>query len=176
MTKTIWILAIAVAFVAGTIATGTMAFAGVNDEFEVDLSGSEEVPSVVTDTTGEAEFEFEDGTLEFELEVEDAVVVVAAHIHCGAVGVNGPVGVTLFAGPPFSGDGTLAEGTITAPNAVNACGWADLSDVLAAMNTPDTYVNVHTAVNPGGEIRGQIDPGDDDDDDGDDDGDDDDDD
>jgi CHRD domain len=95
--------------------------------------------------------------------------VVAAHIHCGAVGVNGPVGVTLFTGAPAGGrvNGTLAEGTITAPDAGNGCGWTDLAAVLAAMGSGNTYVNVHTndgipPVNtgpgdfPGGEIRGQI--------------------
>jgi len=166
MTRTIWILAIAAAFVVGTIATGTIAFADDDNEFTADLSGSEEVPSVDTDATGEAEFEVDDGTIEFELEVEDIEDVGAAHIHCGAVGVNGPVGVTLFTGPPlFSGDGTLAEGTITDPIPANACLWDDVSEVIAAMNTGDTYVNVHTVLKPGGEIRGQIDPGDDDDDD-----------
>jgi len=106
MTKWALGIVIAAAFVVGTITTGTIAFADDN-EFSTDLSGSEEVPSVVTDTTGETEFEVDDGTIEFELEVEDAVDVFAAHIHCGAFGANGPIGVTLFTGS-FSGDGTLA--------------------------------------------------------------------
>ena len=93
---------------------------------------------------------------------------VATHIHCGAVGLNGPVGVTLFMGPPATGrlNGTLAEGTITAPDPGNGCGWTDLAAVLAAINSGDT-VNVHTndgvaLLNtgpgdiPGGEIHGQI--------------------
>jgi hypothetical protein len=29
--------------------------------------------------------------------------VFASRIHCGAVGVNGPVGVTVFAGAPAGG-------------------------------------------------------------------------
>ena len=72
--------------------------------------------------------------------------VFAAHIHCGVVGVNGPVGVTLFMGAPAGGrvNGTLAEGTITAPDPGNGCGWADLTAVLAAMGSGATYVNVHT--------------------------------
>ena len=95
--------------------------------------------------------------------------VFAAHIHCGAVGVNGPVGVTLFMGTPAGGafDGTLAEGTIIAPDPGNACGWADVAAVLTAIQSGNTYVNVHTNDGvppantgpgdfPGGEIRGQI--------------------
>jgi hypothetical protein len=64
-------------------------------------------------------------------------------------------------------NGTLAQGTITAPDAGNGCGWVDLAAVLAAMESGDTYVNVHTDDGvappntgpgdfPGGEIRGQV--------------------
>jgi hypothetical protein len=65
----------------------------------------------------------------------------------------------LFASPGNMGpvNGILAEGLITAPDAGNACGWETLADVVAAIESGDTYVNVHT--NPGtpsGEIRGQI--------------------
>ena len=96
--------------------------------------------------------------------------VVAAHIHCGAVGVSGPVGVTLFAGAAPGGgrtDGVLAEGTVSAPDAGNACGWTDLAAVVSALESGNTYVNVHTNDGvapidtgpgdfPGGEIRGQV--------------------
>jgi len=64
-------------------------------------------------------------------------------------------------------DGILAQGTKTAPDPGNACGWVTLADVAAAMRSGDAYVNVHTndgidPVNtgpgdfPAGEIRGQI--------------------
>jgi hypothetical protein len=139
--------------------------------FRTHLNGAEEVPPRDTPAQGQAIFQLsEDGTsLEFKLIVANIENVVAAHIHCGPVGVNGPVGVTLFGGAPAGGrfDGVLAEGTITAPDPGNACGWADLDDVIAALRSGDTYVNVHTndgvpPVNtgpgdfPGGEIRGQV--------------------
>jgi CHRD domain len=112
----------------------------------------------------------DDGTaLAFKLNVANLDNAVAAHIHCGAVGVNGPVGVTLFMGSPAGGrvNGTLAQGTITTPDAGNLCGWTDLAAVLAAIDSGATYVNVHTNDGvdppntgpgdfPGGEIRGQI--------------------
>ncbi len=88
-----------------------------------------------------------DGTeLSYKVNVANIENVFAAHIHCGAVGVNGPVGVTLFTGAPGGGriNGILAEGTITAPDPGNGCGWADLADVMAAMSSGNTYVNVHT--------------------------------
>jgi hypothetical protein len=145
------------------------AFAG--DNFVAKLSGDEEVPARDTRAVGVAKFKLsDDGTaLDFKVNVANIENVVAAHIHCGAVGVNGPVGVTLFGGAPGGGrvNGTLAQGTITAPDAGNACGWTDLAAVLAAINSGDTYVNVHTNDGvpptntgpgdfPGGEIRGQI--------------------
>ena len=145
--------------------------AWAGDNFVATLSGAEEVPARDTQATGVAKLKLrEDGAaLLFKVNVANIDNVVAAHVHCGAVGVNGPVGVTLFGGAPAGGaaNGTLAEGTITAPDAGNACGWTDLAAVLAAMRSGDTYVNVHTndgvpPINtgpgdfPGGEIRGQV--------------------
>jgi hypothetical protein len=145
--------------------------ASAGDNFVAPLSGDQEVPARDTPATGVAKFKLrEDGTvLQFKLNVENIDNVAAAHIHCGAVGVNGPVGVTLFTGSPASGafDGTLAEGTITAADPGNLCGWTDLASVLTAIHSGDTYVNVHTNDGvappntgpgdfPGGEIRGQI--------------------
>jgi hypothetical protein len=141
------------------------------DNFVAPLSGDQEVPARDTQAVGVAKFKLrENGTaLEFKVNVANIRNVVAAHIHCGAVGVNGPVGVTLFGGPPAGGrvNGTLAEGTITAPDPGNGCGWTDLAAVVAAIESGDTYVNVHTNDGvapvdtgpgdfPGGEIRGQI--------------------
>jgi hypothetical protein len=65
---------------------------------------------------------------------------VAAHIHSGARGKSGPVIVPLCA-PCRTG----AQGRAT----VNA-------SVLNALESGRTYVNVHTAKNPAGEIRGQL--------------------
>jgi CHRD domain len=145
--------------------------ASAKDTFVATLSGDEEVPARDTQAVGVAKFKLsKDGAaLTFKINVSNIQNVVAAHIHCGAVGVNGPIGVTLFMGAPAGGrvNGTLAEGTITAPDPGNACGWADLAAVLAAIESGATYVNVHTNDGvappntgpgdfPGGEIRGQI--------------------
>jgi hypothetical protein len=153
----------------GLLAVAPSAVAGGN--FVATLSGDQEVPARDTQARGLATFKLrEDGAaLRFKVNVANIDNVFAAHIHCGAVGVNGPVGVTLFMGAPTGGavNGTLAEGTITAPDAGNGCGWIDLAAVLAAMGTGATYVNVHTDDGvappntgpgdfPGGEIRGQV--------------------
>jgi CHRD domain-containing protein len=65
---------------------------------------------------------------------------MAAHIHTGKPGVAGPVVVPLC-GPCSSG--AHGEATVSAK-------------LRAAMLAGTAYVNVHTAENPGGEIRGQF--------------------
>lgn len=130
-------------------------------ETEADLDGNQEVPSVVTDMTGEVKVEIEDGQLAFKLKVSDNTHdIFAAHIHCAPPGVNGPVGVTLFTGSFTAASGTLAEGTVMAPDAENGCGWADISAVADAIQSGNTYVNVHTTSAsggvPSGEIRGNL--------------------
>jgi hypothetical protein len=155
--------------VLGLLAVAPSALAG--DNFVATLSGDQEVPPRDTQARGVATFKLrEDGTaLAFKVNVANIDNVFAAHIHCGAVGVNGPIGVTLFMGALAGGvvNGTLAEGTITAPDPGNGCGWTDLAAVLAAMGSGATYVNVHTNDGveppntgpgdfPGGEIRGQV--------------------
>jgi len=64
----------------------------------------------------------------------------AAHVHSGAKRKSGPVIVPLCG-----------------PCAASAAGKVTVSAAAAkALQGNDTYVNVHTAKNPNGEIRGQI--------------------
>jgi CHRD domain len=65
---------------------------------------------------------------------------LAAHIHLGRQGVAGPVAVPLC-GPCVSGVHRTVRLT---------------AKVRAALVAGGAYVNVHTARNPGGEIRGQV--------------------
>jgi hypothetical protein len=158
----------------GMLALGLLSLAPAavaGDNFVATLSGGQEVPARDTQARGVATFKLREhgAALAFKLNVANIDNPFMAHIHCGAVGVNGPIGVTLFMGAPAGGrvNGTLAEGTITAPDPGNGCGWTDLAAVLAAMGSGGAYVNVHTndgvpPINtgpgdfPGGEIRGQV--------------------
>ena len=145
--------------------------ASAGDNFVANLSGGDEVPARDTHAVGVATLKVHDGGagLDFKVNMANIDNVFAAHIHCGAPGVNGPVGVTLFMGMPGGGafNGTLAEGTATAPDPGNGCAWPDLAAVISAIQSGNTYVNVHTNDGvlppntgpgdfPGGEIRGQV--------------------
>ena len=127
-------------------------------DFVADLSGSQEVPPIETVATGQATFQLNpDSTLlSFTLTVANIEDVLASHIHCASVGANGPIGVTLSGGTSGPVNGLLAQGTITAPDPGNGCGWVDFAAVVATIGSGNTYVNVHTVGNPSGEIRGQI--------------------
>jgi hypothetical protein len=119
-------------------------------------NGSQEVPPVETQGQCQAIFKVRGATLEHTLIVANLDGIVAAHLHCAPEGVNGPVGVTLFLGSPMAVSGILTRGPILAPDAGNACGWADLGDVLDALESGDTYVNIHTLEHLPGEVRGQV--------------------
>jgi len=135
------------------------------------LAGKNEVPARATNARGVALFFMnDDGSMSYKVIVANIYNVILAHIHCGAAGVAGPVGVTLLMGVAPGGgrtDGILVTGTFTGPDAGNACGWATLDDVAAAVAAGSAYVNVHTNDGvappntgpgdfPGGEIRGQL--------------------
>ena len=126
---------------------------------------------VVTATSGEAKFEVNEAQtkIEFELEIEDAVDILAAagaHIHCAPAGLNGPVVVFLAGAVPGGFDGEVEiEATVTDANIINpACG-STIAELVQSMIGGQTYVNVHSAAHPGGEVRGQIMAEDNDDDD-----------
>jgi len=136
------------------------------------LSASQEVPTNSSLARGALVLKLSsDGTeLEYRLIVANLENPVAAHIHLGPAGVNGPVVAFLF-GPaaPGSGrtSGVIATGTITAANLVGPLAGQPLSALVDAIEAGDAYVNVHTNDGdpsttggpgdlPGGEIRGQI--------------------
>jgi hypothetical protein len=60
--------------------------------------------------------------------------------------------------PAGGGDqnGSLSEGTFTAANLIGPLAGQPLSALIDAIRAGNTYVNVHTEVSPGGEIRSQI--------------------
>jgi CHRD domain-containing protein len=108
----------------------------------VALSGANEVPAVTTTATGTATVAIKDDRSVSVQVTVSGMTPTASHIHMGAAGANGPVIV------PFTktGDNTFAS----SPDAKLT------EEQYAAYKAGNLYVNVHSAKNPGGEIRGQI--------------------
>lgn len=135
------------AIVVGTVA---ILFSGCADmsasnSIQVALSGSQEVPPVTTSATGTGNI-----TVGADMAVSGSVtttgvVGVAAHIHDGgAPGKNGPVIVPL---------------TKTSDNVWSVPAGAKFTDAqYASYKAGNLYINVHSAANKAGEIRGQLKP------------------
>lgn len=143
------------------VLVATLAVAGLVSaqpmNFGTHLTGSEEVPSNSSPAQGQAVFMFNSdlSAMYFRFNVANLEGdMTGAHIHCNVVGQNGPVGVNLLGNAGTNGGSS--SGTITDAQ-VTGCGWTSLSDVLDAITSGGAYINVHSTVYPGGEIRGQID-------------------
>ena len=131
--------------------------------FRIELTGSQQVGPVSTEASGKATVRLiHNGTaISFRVIVCNIVDVIASHIHVGPAGTNGKVIIPFFGGQTLSsphGCKTLAEGIRTAADLNTKAdptitSWSDFVKALLAGNT---YINVHTTANPGGEIRGQL--------------------
>jgi len=148
------------------------ALADDDSELKAKLEGVQEVPSVITGASGrfKAELNESSGMIEWELRYEglEGGNVLQAHIHVGQRGVNGGIVVFLCSNLPSPPAGTQAcppppahiSGTITAANVLpqlsQGVSAGEFSALVRALKKGVAYANVHTAVSPGGEIRGQI--------------------
>lgn len=112
------------------------------DLFVAQLSGTKVNPPVETAAEGLAVFRLDETRtrLEYWLYVFDLEGVTASHIHLGLADENGPVVHPLET--PVSGKST---GLVTLSQ-------EDVDNLYQGR----LYVNVHTTLNPAGEIRGQI--------------------
>lgn len=122
--------------------------------FTAVLAGANEVPPVSTTGAGNAAVSIDGSQGTFTVDVSSLNDITAAHIHSGAVGVNGPVRVTLFAGPTttIGARRTLTQGTFTAADVSGI----DFDTLVQQLRSGDAYVNVHTTRVPSGEVRGQL--------------------
>ena len=138
----------------------------VNPTFTAQLLPSQEAPNPIANaesvTSGSVTITFvttKDASGNVTSAVGTAVVnmqgfpagssVTLAHIHTGAAGVAGGVLVPFL--PPSTV--TLTNGAGSFTQTANIAG----SDATNIMNNPaGFYFNVHTALNPGGVMRGQL--------------------
>ena len=114
--------------------------------FDATLNGAQQVPAVTTTARGAASLV---ATADLDSLWYDVVAtglsgtLDAAHLHMGSVGTAGAVVIDIADNIM----GNRIQGWVTG---------TDLSDNLVEMLEGNLYLNIHTAADPNGEIRGQV--------------------
>jgi hypothetical protein len=135
--------------------------------FHARLVGTEETPAIFTAGTGvfSARVLDNDTRIEFELTYANlSGPPLVAHVHFGQRGVAGGVSFFFCGGGgkpacPAATSGTVT-GTVVAADVIGPVAQGiqagDLAAILKMIRRGFGYANMHTALHPGGEIRGQI--------------------
>ena len=145
---------------------GTCAMASEPIHISANLRGFNEVPSKFTAGTASfrATIDQTAQTITFTMTFSNLTgPPIASHIHFAQPNVNGGIQVFFCDGAghtacPTTASGTIS-GTVHAADVIDAgqgIGAGDFNDLVKAILAGKTYVNIHTAMFPGGEIRGQI--------------------
>lgn len=137
MTKT---MLATLAFGAAIVFAGP-AFA---DKMKATLDSKSQVPPNTSTATGTAEIDYDPASKKLDWKVT-------------YTGLSGPATAAHFHGPAEAGKN--AGVAVAIPNAGTSpvSGSATLTDAQAAdLVAGKYYINIHTAANPGGEIRGQV--------------------
>jgi hypothetical protein len=129
-----------------TLALGaTIAFAGpaFADKMKATLDGKSQVPPNTSAATGTADIDYDPASKKLSWKLTYS-------------GLSGPATAAHFHGPAAAGANAGVKVPIS-NTASGSEGSATLNDEQAAdLTAGKYYVNVHTAANPGGEIRGQV--------------------
>ena len=130
-----------------TLALGaTVALAGpaFAEKMKATLDGKSEVPANTSAGTGTADLDYDAATKKLTWKLTYS-------------GLSGPATAAHFHGPAEAGKNGGVAVAIPNATASPAEGSAILTDEQAAdLTAGKYYINVHTAANPGGEIRGQV--------------------
>ncbi|MBR0856584.1 CHRD domain-containing protein [Bradyrhizobium liaoningense] len=130
-----------------TLALGAaVAFAGPAsaEKLKATLDAKSEVPATTSSGTGSADLDYDAASKKLSWKLTYSGLsgpATAGHFHGPAeAGKNAGVAVPIanIASSPVEGSATLTD--------------AQAADLLAGKY----YINIHTAANPGGEIRGQV--------------------
>lgn len=114
------------------------------DKMKAALDGKSQVPANTSAATGSADIDYDPASKKLSWKVTYS-------------GLSGPPTAAHFHGPAEAGKN--AGVAVAIPNAGSSpvVGSATLTDAQAAdLVAGKYYINIHTAANPGGEIRGQV--------------------
>jgi CHRD domain len=154
-----WIKTLVLA--AGLIALAAGAASAQTFTLTAQLNGANETPAALNTGafgTATVTVDMNARTVTYRVDVFNLPSgVTASHIHVGAAGTGGPVVVNFAPPVPASNDfafsGTVKDSEfLLRPEQ----GVRSADDMFQAIIGGNAYVNVHSAVNPGGEIRGQL--------------------
>ena len=130
-----------------TLAMGAaVAFAGpaFADKMKVTLDSKSQVPPNTSAGTGTADLDYDTASKKLSWKITYS-------------GLSGPATAAHFHGPAAAGANAGVKVPIPNPATSPVEGSATLNDEQAAdLLAGKYYINVHTAANPGGEIRGQV--------------------
>jgi hypothetical protein len=132
---------LAILALGATVPLAGPAFA---DKMKATLDGAAEVPANASAGKGTADIDYDAATKKLTWKLTYS-------------GLSGPATAAHFHGPAEAGKNAGVAVAIPNATASPAEGSATLTDAQAAdLLAGKYYVNVHTAANPGGEIRGQV--------------------
>ena len=141
-----WMFGVAVTSLLALGACGAMPGSMSGSAMMASLSGGNEVPPVKSAASGRAEVGFDSQTNQITWTVTYS-------------GLSGPATAAHFHGPAAGGQNAGVVLPITGGLMSPITGSATITSAQAAeLRAGKWYVNVHTAANPGGEIRGQVGP------------------
>lgn len=171
-------LAVSIAVVA-VLSASTVVLAQGFKKISEFLTGYQEVPSVSTTGAGtfNARISNDESRIDWELSYSDLEgAIQQSHIHFGQKGVNGgisvflctnlgngPAGTQPCPAPPATISGTIVAADVspnipaTAAARTQGINTGEIDELIKAIRAGSTYVNVHTTMWPGGEVRSQID-------------------
>lgn len=113
-------------------------------DVNVSLTGAEETPPVATSAAGAGTISIDKDNGVTGSVKTTGIEGTAAHIHLGTVGKSGPPIITLMKGE--AGEWIVPAGSKLTP------------EQFDSFKAGNLYVNVHSAANKPGEIRGQLKP------------------
>jgi len=114
------------------------------DKMKATLDGKSEVPANASTGSGTADLDYDPASKKLTWKLT-------------YTGLSGPATAAHFHGPAEAGKNAGVAVAIPNATASPAEGSATLTDAQAAdLVAGKYYINIHTAANPGGEIRGQV--------------------